>query len=397
MQKFILKLVFLIIPFSLTGQSSIQIDGNFDDWINLPVLVSDSANDAHDTDWFGDGLPAPIPRKYSDVDILEVKFTHDRDNLYGYIKAKGIVGHTSRAADGQKAGRYYFIITIDVDNNDSTGYPLAEGNYWPNSTGYDMNMEVEFYDGSFNTGHYIHHDFMSDADLMTGRDDLAKHIIRLGPGTYKYYLQWVTFPDSTFIYVQDKGPVIEGGIIEVAVSPDGHEAEMKAPMWGFFQEEDGTPIIQLGDTIDISFSLEGSGELSESAVDAGYNGTKSIWGSDTADPIVGYYLADLWNSAEPAVENRINSFCLNQNYPNPFNGQTTIHYNLEKSTSVQLLIINSAGQIIKELINSTQSAGNHQITWNGAGENCSLVSSGIYFAVLKSAGMQEVKRVVFLK
>lgn len=397
MLKSIIKFIFMLIPFSLFGQSSIQIDGNFDDWMNLPVLVADSANDAHDTDWYGDGLPVPIPRKYSDVDILEVKFTHDRENLYGYVKAKGVIGRTSRKANAQKDGRFYFIITIDVDNNDSTGYPLAEGNYWPNSTGYDMNMEVEFYDGSFNTGHYIHHDFMSDADLVKGREDLANHIIRLGPGTYEYYLQWVTFPDSTFIDVQDKGPVIDGGIIEVAVSPDGHEAEMKAPMWGFFREEDGTPIIQLGDTIDISFSLEGSGELSESAIEAGYNGTKSLWGSDTADPVVGYYLADLWSYSKSDIGRPIGSFCLKQNYPNPFNSQTTIHYYLEKSTSVQLLIINSAGQIIKELINSTQLAGNHQITWNGEDENSSLVSSGIYFAVLKSEGMQQVKRIVFLK
>jgi hypothetical protein len=41
--------------------------------------------------------------------------------------------------------------------------------------------------------------------------------------------------------------------------------------------------MQLGRTIDISFSLEASGELTDSPGDG-------EWGSDTAAPIVGYYL-----------------------------------------------------------------------------------------------------------
>ena len=293
MLRIILALMY-VLPAILWSQSTITIDGNFDDWAPLPVLITDAPNDEHDTEPYNENMSQPSPRKYSDVDILEVKFTHDQENLYGYVKASGIIGQTSRSADGQKAGRYYFIITIDVDNNDETGYPLQEGGYWPNSTGYDMNMEVEFYDGSFNTGHYIHHGFLTESELAAGEQDLANHIIRLGPGNYDDYLQWVTFPDTSYVFVSDKGPVIEGGIIEVAVSPDGHEAEMKAPMYGFFWDENSVPIVKLGDTIDISFSLEGSGELSESAQEAGYDGTKSVWGSDTADPVVGYTLTDLW-------------------------------------------------------------------------------------------------------
>ncbi len=140
--RYLVILLFVLFSWPVRAQQAIQIDGNFDDWANLPVLVTDPPHDEHDTDWFGDGLAQPRPRKYADVDILEVKFTNDAENLYGYVKARGIIGRTSRSADGQKAGRYYFIITIDVDNNDTTGYALQEGNYWPNSRGYDMNMEV---------------------------------------------------------------------------------------------------------------------------------------------------------------------------------------------------------------------------------------------------------------
>jgi len=397
MFKYALILIIFVFPFLLLSQSSIIIDGNFDDWAILPVLVADSTNDEHDTDWFSDGLTEPVPRKYSDVDLLEVKFTHDRDNLYGYVKALGTVGRTSRAAEGQRDGRYYLIITIDVDNNDTTGYPLQEGNYWPNSTGYDMNMEAEFYDGSLNTGHYINHDFLSLIELTRGRIDLEQRIIRLRPGSYKHYLQWVTFPDTSIVYVEDRGPVIEGGIIEVAVSADGHEAEMKAPMWGFFWDEWGEPIIQLGDTIDISFSLEGSGELSESAIELGYEGNKSVWGSDTAEPIVGYYLEDLWTNVSDN-ENAAPEFCrLMANFPNPFNNQTTIQYSILQRGTVQLFILNIQGQLVGKLVDEIQTAALHQVKWQGIDQRGEPLASGIYYAVLQTGTQRKISPMVLLK
>ena len=166
MMKYILFII--AVPMLVFAQHTISIDGNFDDWTNVTTVVTDPANDEHDTDWYGDGLAEPTSRKYADVDLLEARFTHDRENLYGYVKARGRVGRTSSSADGHKAGRSYFIITIDMDNDDATGYPIQEGNYWPNSIGYDMNMEVEFYDGAYNTGHYLHHGFMSENELVQG-------------------------------------------------------------------------------------------------------------------------------------------------------------------------------------------------------------------------------------
>ena len=384
----------LVIP--VMAQENIVIDGNFNDWVNLPVLVTDLPNDEHDTDWFGDGLSEPRPRTYSDVDILEVKFTHDRENLYGYVKAIGEVGRTSREADGHKKGRYYYIITIDVDNNDSTGYPLQEGNYWPNSTGYDMNMEIEFYNGAFNTGHYINHEFMNEAELEAGRVDLYNYIIRLAPGTYDNYLQWVVFPDSSIVDVKDKGPVYQG-IIEVGVSADGHEAEMKAPMWGFFWDENGVPIVKLGNTIDISFSLEGSGELSESAVELGYDGTRSVWGSDTADPIVGYYLEDFWTGVEEPIAHVPESVILEPNFPNPFNSGTTIVYRLNKDELLELLIYNVAGHEICTLVNERQAAGEHRIQWQAVDYLGRPLPSGVYLAVLQVGSTKAVRRMLHLR
>ncbi len=393
--RYILLFIWLL-TLSVFAQQSIVIDGQFEDWQNVTTMVTDSAHDEHDTDWFGDGLPQPRPRKYSDVDILQVKFTHDQENLYGYVKASGIVGRTSSVANGQKAGRYYYIITIDVDNNDTTGYALQEGNYWPNSTGYDMNMEVEFYDGAFNTGHYINHEFMNEAELRAGRTDLYNYIIRLAPGTYDNYLQWVVFPDSSIVEVKDRGPVYQG-IIEVAVSADGHEAEMKAPMWGFFWDENGEPIVKLGNTIDISFSLEGSGELSESAIEAGYNGNKSVWGSDTAEPIVGYYLQDYWTAVEETSPPIAEDFSLEQNYPNPFNPTTTIRYQLQTAGHVELAVFNALGRQVRTLFTGFQSSGTHRITWDGLDDNQKLLPSGVYFYRLQVDQFSRIRKMIFMQ
>jgi len=379
-----------------SAQVVITIDGNFDDWLNVPTVVTDPPNDEHDTDWYGDGLSQPVPRKYADVDILETRFTHDEESLYGYVKARGVVGRTSTAAAGQKAGRYYYILTIDVDHNDVTGYPLQQGNYWPNSIGYDMNMEVEFYDGAFNTGHYIHHGFLSESALAQGRLDLQNRIIRLAPGNYDDYLQWVVFEDSSIVEVEDKGPVYQG-IVEVAVSADGHEAEMKAPMWGFFGDADGNPIVALGDTIDISFSLEGSGELSESAVDAGYNGTKSVWGSDTATPIEGYVLNDVWTDVKLEAGTQPMSFTLYQNYPNPFNPSTELKFAISDYEHARLEVFDARGRLVNVLIDNSLNAGLHSVRWGGVDLSGRGVSAGLYFAKLTVGEQSSTVKMLYVR
>ena len=383
----------LFLPVAAVAQHAITIDGQFDDWADVPTAVLDSANDVHDTDWFGDGLSAPRPRRYSDVDLLEVKFTDDGENLYGYMRATGKIGRTSRSAAGQKAGRYYYIFTIDVDHDTVTGYRLAEGNYWPDSHGYDMNMEVEFYDGAFNTGHYINHEFLNEQELQYGREhDLPNGIVRLKPGSYDYYLQWVTFEDSSYVEVSDRGPVYQG-IIEIAVSPDSHEAEIKAPMWGFLKTPEGEPIIAPGKTIVVSASLEASGELSEEAVAHGSTqGKKSFWGSDTADPFE-YTVSE---GTRVFSGRRLHSLpreaTLYPCYPNPFNSETTVEFALPRPGRARVEVYNLLGEKVATLLNGWASPGLHRFHWSAGAQ-----STGIYLVVARFENRVRVQRVVYVR
>jgi hypothetical protein len=268
----------------------ITIDGKFDDWANVPKYI-DPPNNEHDTDHKGRS-DKPNRVDHADVDLLEYKFAHDEENLYAYFKARGAIGRTQAGSPGKPAGRYYAIITIDVDNDEKTGYWLHEGGFYPTSQGYDVNAEIEWYDNRLNTGHYINHCCINQAELdqafldqSSGQYRKGKAgpykpgFVRLGAGTYDYYTEWVYHANDTITFVRDKGPQTPG-IIEGALSPDGHELEMKVPMKGFLVDQAGKPIVGLGRTMNISFSLEASGELARGGQ----------WASNTAMPIKGYVL-----------------------------------------------------------------------------------------------------------
>jgi len=157
-------------------------------------------------------------------------------------------------------------------------------------------MEAEFYDGSLNTVHYLSHDALNSTELNQDFLDLTNNNYVAGnpgpypvgtvtpaSGNYDEYTQWVYNPDDTLTLVEDRGPSYTG-IASLAISADGHELEMVAPFLGFLTDDLGNPNMALGHTINVSFSLEASGELTAPPFNNG------MWASDTAAPITGYFL-----------------------------------------------------------------------------------------------------------
>ena len=70
---------------------------------------------------------------------------------------------------------------------------------------------------------------------------------------------------------------------------------------------------------------------------------------------------------------------LNQNYPNPFNPTTSISFALPTASMVSIKLYNTLGQEIRTMIEQVQTAGYHEVVWNGRDKNGSSVSSGTYF------------------
>jgi PKD repeat protein len=81
-----------------------------------------------------------------------------------------------------------------------------------------------------------------------------------------------------------------------------------------------------------------------------------------------------------------------QNYPNPFNAQTTIEYGLIEASHVTIEIYDLLGNRVITLLNESQEAGYHQVTWNAESQ-----SSGMYFYVIRAGDLVETRRMLLLK
>ncbi|MBN1351839.1 T9SS type A sorting domain-containing protein [candidate division KSB1 bacterium] len=89
-------------------------------------------------------------------------------------------------------------------------------------------------------------------------------------------------------------------------------------------------------------------------------------------------------------------YALNQNFPNPFNPETSIRYQLPVSGMVKLIIYNSLGQQIRTLTSKNQTAGYHQVSWDGKDERGEPVSSGIYLYRLTAGEYVQVKKMLLM-
>lgn len=121
-----------------------------------------------------------------------------------------------------------------------------------------------------------------------------------------------------------------------------------------------------------------------------------------ADGIAAYYdnivvktLAPL--AVKDNTSRNVTDYTLEQNYPNPFNPSTKINYQIAASGYVSLKVYDQIGREVKTLVASEQSAGRHNIQWDGRDAAGKTVTSGIYFYTLKSGQVSLSKKMIFLK
>ena len=76
-------------------------------------------------------------------------------------------------------------------------------------------------------------------------------------------------------------------------------------------------------------------------------------------------------------------------YPNPFNDDATLTYFIPENGKVKLNVYNSLGELITELVNETQTIGNHTVVFSQKN-----LSSGMYTFKLEFAGWDKSKCMV---
>ncbi len=90
-----------------------------------------------------------------------------------------------------------------------------------------------------------------------------------------------------------------------------------------------------------------------------------------------------------------NEFVLQQNYPNPFNPATTISFFLPVDTDWKLLVLNVAGQTVREY--SGCDRGWKDILWDGRGSGGDMVASGVYLYRLEADRHTQVRKMLLIK
>lgn len=104
-------------------------------------------------------------------------------------------------------------------------------------------------------------------------------------------------------------------------------------------------------------------------------------------------LAKTFTSVINDPSNVVSDFYLAQNYPNPFNPVTKIEYNIKADANIKIVVFNSTGKEVSQLLNENKPAGSYSITFDGSGLN-----SGVYFYGLYSNGvLMSTRKMVLIK
>jgi hypothetical protein len=92
------------------------------------------------------------------------------------------------------------------------------------------------------------------------------------------------------------------------------------------------------------------------------------------------------------------TFSLQQNVPNPFNPTTTISFVVpDGGADVSLHIYDSAGRLVRTLVNGHEPSGTREVTWSGNNDQGQPVSSGVYFYKLTAPSFSTTKKMVLLR
>ncbi len=81
-------------------------------------------------------------------------------------------------------------------------------------------------------------------------------------------------------------------------------------------------------------------------------------------------------------------------YPNPFSAETTIGFNLNEQSLVNLSIYDNTGRMVSNLINEQVPAGSHSATWNGIEDSGRQVQNGLYVFKLEFNGQIRTGKIV---
>ena len=127
--------------------------------------------------------------------------------------------------------------------------------------------------------------------------------------------------------------------------------------------------------------------------------------SDATDVAEGVYIDDVSvlvsdvptdTGADDAGE-ELPRISLQQNHPNPFSPSTLISFSLVTREEVKLTVYNIQGRLIRTLVAGSQTAGEHEVAWDGTDEYGIDVAAGVYLYRLRSGELEETRKMILLR
>jgi hypothetical protein len=103
------------------------------------------------------------------------------------------------------------------------------------------------------------------------------------------------------------------------------------------------------------------------------------------------------NEVELLIDMLTKEYFLEQNFPNPFNPFTKFIYGLPERNNVTITIFDINGRLVDELVNSYQTAGTYEITWDGKNNEGTQVSSGTYIYRINAGNFSQVRKMILLR
>ncbi|MCH8495230.1 MAG: T9SS type A sorting domain-containing protein [Balneolales bacterium] len=141
--------------------------------------------------------------------------------------------------------------------------------------------------------------------------------------------------------------------------------------------------------IDVEVAQEFFGNISYTVQAVNYQNIASlpsnaiVYSQDASGGVGGMskQLSDSSNENEELQRSLPEQYVVHNSYPNPFNPRTVIGYDLPVDSSVRVIVYDVMGRLVKVLVDSNVSAGNHQVTFDATDLN-----SGMYLAVFEAYG-----------
>ncbi|MGZ3867203.1 MAG: T9SS type A sorting domain-containing protein [Bacteroidia bacterium] len=118
------------------------------------------------------------------------------------------------------------------------------------------------------------------------------------------------------------------------------------------------------------------------------NGTTDSWNVNT---IGNYNYSSFTNNIQKGIAPAQNDLFV---YPNPANGPITFQYEIKQAGDVVIEISDVNGKVLKSLTQKHQNQGSYKISWNGADESGSFVTSGVYLCKTIINGNSLTKKLI---